>query len=110
MFAIVEVGARQYKVGKGDIFDIFRISHKKEVSLDKVLMIVSGKETAVGGPYLKGAKVTCEVIGDIKGRKKIAFKFKRRKSYHRKIGHRDQLTRLKVKEISKATTYGAQRT
>lgn len=102
MFAIVEVGARQEKVSAGDTLNIPRTTRKKEIVLDKVLMTVSGKEINIGTPYLKGAKVVCDIIGDIKGEKKIAFKFKRRKSYHRKIGHRDLLTNVKVKEIKEA--------
>lgn len=99
MFAIVEVGSRQYRLGVGDTVEIPRTSRKKEITLDKVLLAVSGKEVNIGTPYIKGARVVCDVISDNKGRKKIAFKFKRKKSYHRKIGHRDLLTRVRVKEI-----------
>lgn len=100
MFAIVEVGSRQYKLSAGDTLDIPRILKKKEMTLDKVLMTLSGKDIQIGTPYLKGAKVVCDVIGDIKGRKVISFKFKKKKSYHRKLGHRDLLTQVKVKEIT----------
>lgn len=62
-------------------------------------MTVSGDDIAVGKPYLKGITVHCEVIGDAKGKKKIAYKFRHRESYHRKVGHRDLLTRVKIKEI-----------
>lgn len=75
------------------------MSHKKEFSTDKVLLLVSGETVSVGTPYLKGAKVVCDVISDTKGRKINPYKFKKKKSYHRKIGYRDLLTRLKVKEI-----------
>ena len=99
MYAIIEVGARQEKVKVGDSFDMPRTTKKKEVSFDKVLMTISGKEAVIGTPYIKGMKVVCDVVGDKKGPKTIAFKFKRRKSYKRKIGHRDLLTTVKVKEI-----------
>jgi large subunit ribosomal protein L21 len=99
VFAIVEVGSRQEKLEVGDIIDMPRTSRKKEVILDKVLMTVAGKDINIGNPYLKGVKIVCDIMGDIKGDKKIAFKFKRRKSYHRKKGHRDLLSRVKVKEI-----------
>ena len=99
MFAIVEVGAGQAKVKVGDVVDIPRTTKKKEISLDKVLLISSGKDLTIGTPYVKNAKVLCDIIGDTKGKKTISFKFKRRKSYKRKIGHRTLLTQVKVKEI-----------
>ena len=99
MFAIVEVGSRQYKLMKGEIFDMPRVSKSKEVSLDKVLLVSDGKDVKFGTPHIKGASVVCEVLGDSKGPKRIAFKFKRRKSSQRTVGHRDLLTRVKVKNI-----------
>ena len=102
MFAIIEVASKQEKVSVGDTLDIPRTTKKKEISLDKVLALSSGKDFTVGTPYLKGAKVVCDIVGDKKGPKKIAYKFKRRRSYHRKVGHRDLLTEVKVKEIKSA--------
>ncbi|MFH1868696.1 MAG: 50S ribosomal protein L21 [Candidatus Omnitrophota bacterium] len=100
MFAIIEVASRQHKVSVGDTLDIPRIEHKKDISLDKVLLTSSGKDVQIGTPYLEGAKVICDVICDAKGKKVISYKFKKKKCYHRKLGHRDLLTRLKVKEIT----------
>ena len=112
MFAIVEVGSRQYKVSKDEMLCIPRIAKKsakggsapgeKEISLSKVLLIADGKDVVVGTPYIKGAKITCGVLGDVKGPKSIAFKFRRRKSSQRTIGHRDLLTKIKIKGISLA--------
>lgn len=99
MYAIIKVGARQEKVKVGDTFDMPHTTKKKEVFFDKVLMTISGKDAVIGTPYIKGMKVTCDLIGDKKGKKKTAFKFKRRKSYKRKIGYRDLSTVVKVKEI-----------
>jgi large subunit ribosomal protein L21 len=99
MFAIVEVASKQHRVAVGDILDVPRLTSKKGISFDKVLMAGSGKEITVGTPYIKGAKVVCDIISDIKGEKKIAYKFYRRKGYHRKVGHRDLLTRVKIKDI-----------
>lgn len=99
VFAIIEVASRQFKVSPGDIICIPRRAHEKEVSLDRVLLVSSGKDINVGNPYLKGAKVICDVIGDVRGEKKISYKFKRRTGYHRKTGHREDLTKVKVKEI-----------
>ncbi|MFH1645478.1 MAG: 50S ribosomal protein L21, partial [Candidatus Omnitrophota bacterium] len=73
--------------------------HKKLLTISNVLMTVDGKDINIGMPYVKDCKVVCEVIGDIKGPKVVAYKFKRRKSYHRKVGHREMLTKVKIKEI-----------
>lgn len=102
MFAIVEVGSRQERVKVGDVLNIPRTTKKKEITLDKVLLTVAGKDIEIGTPYLKGVKVVCDIISHKKGEKKIAYKYKRRKSYHRKVGHRDLLTQVKVKEIKAA--------
>jgi large subunit ribosomal protein L21 len=99
MFAIIEVGARQEKVKTGDVFDMPHTSKKSEISFDKVLLTVDGKDIKIGEPYIKGAKVLCDILSHNKGEKKIAYKYKRRKSYHRKVGHRDLLTQVKVREI-----------
>jgi len=101
VFAITEVGSRQYKVAEGEILLIPRIEKKKEVTLDKVLLITDSKDVIIGNPYIKGAKIVCEVLADAKGPKTIAFKFRRRKNSQRTIGHRDMLTKVKVKEIIK---------
>lgn len=101
MYAIVEVGSRQYKVAKDDEILVEKAvtprTHK--LSLDKVLLAVKDKNVKVGNPYLKDAKVNCEVISHLKGEKKIAFKFRRRKNSQSIKGHRQKLVLLKVKEI-----------
>lgn len=101
MYAIVEVGARQYKVQKDDIIEVEKqaVAEDKDIALDKVLMVCDGDEVKVGQPYLKAAKVKAEVLAQFKADKVVSFKYRRRKGYHRKVGHRQQLTRLKIKEI-----------
>ena len=69
------------------------------IKLDKVLLAKEGNSIHVGTPYLKGAHVTCEVLREIRGDKLIAFKYKKRKSEKKKIGHRQNLLKLKVKSI-----------
>ena len=101
MFVIAEIGSKQYSVAKDEILCIPRVSKKKEVSLTNVLLIVDGKDIKVGTPYIKGAKVVCDILGDAKGPKRIAFKFRRRKKSQKKIGHREQLSKVRVKEIVK---------
>ncbi|OGX46662.1 MAG: 50S ribosomal protein L21 [Omnitrophica WOR_2 bacterium RIFCSPLOWO2_12_FULL_51_8] len=99
MYAIIEVGAKQYYVEKNDIIEVERFSAGKEIVLDKVLLVSNDKQAEVGQPYLKGAKVHALVLGHILGEKSVAFKYRRRKSSHWKKGHRQQLVRLKIKDI-----------
>jgi len=101
VFAIVEIGSRQFKVSKDDILSVPRVAKKKEISYSKVLFISEGADFKVGTPYIKNAKVVCDVICESKGPKVIAFKYRRRKNSRRIRGHRDLLSKVKVKEISK---------
>ena len=102
MYAVIEVGAKQYSVKKEDIIDVERqtADKGKEISLDKVLLISDGKKFEVGQPYLKEAKVKALVVGHLRGEKTVAFKYRRRKASHTSKGHRQELTRLKIKEIT----------
>lgn len=101
MYAILEIGNRQYRVAQNDEILIEKVdsprSHK--LSLDKVLLTVRDKKVKIGNPYLKGAKVNCEIITRLKDEKKIAFKYRKRKSSQSKRGHRQRLILVKVKEI-----------
>jgi large subunit ribosomal protein L21 len=101
MYAIIEVGAKQYAVKKGDIIDAEKQAGKegKDITLNKVLMVSKEKKLYLGQPYVKEAKVEASVLKQIKAEKAISFKYRRRKSSHWKKGHRQQLTRLKIKEI-----------
>jgi len=101
MYAVVETGGKQYRVAKNDVILVERLDAKEgaTVKMAKVLMVKEGNSIHVGNPYLKGSSVSCEVIGQVRGDKVIAFKYKRRKSEKKKIGHRQELTKLKVKEI-----------
>jgi large subunit ribosomal protein L21 len=101
MYAVVETGSKQYKVAKDDIILVEKLPHKGsgQVKLDKVLLAKDGNTVHVGTPYLKGSHVTCDVLGEVRGDKLIAFKYKRRKSERKKIGHRQDLLKLKVKSI-----------
>lgn len=101
MYAIVETGSKQYKVQKGDLFDVEKLEAEpgKTVKLDKVLLCSKGKSVEVGKPYVKDASVLCDIVSHLRGDKVFAFKYRRRKASKKKIGHRQELTRLKVKEI-----------
>jgi len=102
MYAIIEVGARQYNVKKGDIIEVEKqvVEEGKEIALDKVLLVSEDNKIEVGEPYLKKAKVQAIVLKQIKAEKLISFKYRRRKSSHWTKGHRQQLTRLKIEDIT----------
>ena len=101
MYAVIETGSKQYKVAKDDIILIERLEVKdsKALKLGNVLLIKEGNSTHVGSPYLKGATVTCELLGEIRGDKLVAYKYKKRKSSKKKIGHRQDLFKVKVRSI-----------
>ena len=101
MYAIIEVGAKQYNVKKDDIIDVEKQDGDKgkEITISKVLLLSKNKAIEVGQPYLKDAKVTALVVDQIKAEKLTSYKYRRRKSSHWEKGHRQQLTRLKIKEI-----------
>lgn len=102
MFAVIKTGGKQYKITEGQYFDVelFDTEEGKEASFDQVLMVGDGDNIKVGKPTLDGATVTAEVLGEIKGEKLIAFKFRRRKGYHRTVGHRQRRLRVKINKIN----------
>ena len=101
MYVIIEASGRQYKLEKDNEFLVSRIPGKEAeaVKFKKVLFAREKNSYHVGTPYIKDAYVTCQIMSHPRAKKVIAYKFKRRKSQSRKVGHRQDLTRLKVKEI-----------
>jgi len=101
MYAVVETGGKQYKVAKDDIILVEKLTAKTggEVKLSHVLLAKDGNSVHVGSPHIKGAHVICEVLGQTRLDKVIAFKYKKRKSEKKKIGHRQAATKLKIKDI-----------
>jgi large subunit ribosomal protein L21 len=102
VYAIIEDGAHQYKVSEGDTFDIQRhdLDEGQETfEFDKILMIGDGANSRVGQPYVDGAKVLAKIRGELKGRKIDVIKFRRRKGYRRKQGHRQNYIRVTVEKI-----------
>ena len=99
--AIIESGGRQFKVEKGQILRIPRIEGKigSELKVEKVLMVLDGEKTKIGSPYVDGAAVVAKIIGDVKEKKVINFKYKPKKGYHRTVGHRQKKTEIEVKKI-----------
>src|SRR6476646_12209689 len=103
-YAIIKTGGRQFRVAEGDTLDVdlLDVEPGKTATFGDVLLFADGKDVSHGSPLVSGAKVTAEVVEQRKDKKVVAFKYKRRKGYHRTVGHRRKLTRLKIKSISLA--------
>src|SRR5437870_8612899 len=101
-YAIIKTGGRQFRVAEGDTIDvdILDVEPGKTATFGDVLMFADGKDVTHGSPLISGAKVTAEVVEQREDKKVIAFKYRRRKGYHRTVGHRRKLTRVKIKSIS----------
>lgn len=103
-FAIIKTGGKQYLVKKGDILLIEKLPQKvgEKITLDQILLIgdEKDKEVKIGQPLVKEAKVEAEILEQIKGPKVKVIKFKRKVRYHRKKGHRQPLTRVKIIKIA----------
>lgn len=102
MYAIIQTGGKQFRVEKGDIIDVELLNKEEnsKVSFKDVVLLNDGKQTLVGAPTVAGTEVKGEVLGEVKGPKIIAFKYKRRKSNHRKVGHRQRFNRVKITAIT----------
>ncbi len=100
-YAIFQTGGKQYRVFPGDIIDVelLDVEAGTQTVFNEVLLVSEGENTSIGTPVLAGASIKADVVEQRKDDKVIAFKFKRRKGYHRTVGHRRRLTRLKITEI-----------
>ena len=104
MLAVIKTGGKQYLVKPGDIIDIEKIAGEEgsEVEFSDVLIVSDGEgDVKVGTPVVKSAQVKGTILGEKKGTKITVFKFKRRKGYRKKIGHRQKFTSVKITSIGK---------
>lgn len=101
MYAVLETGGKQYRVAAGDTLEIERVTAEagQPFTFDRVLLVNNDGKVTVGAPTVAQASVVADVVEHKRGPKKIAFKMKRRKGYHRTVGHRQELTVVKIKEI-----------
>jgi large subunit ribosomal protein L21 len=102
MYAVLETGGKQYRVVAGDTLKIERLAAEpgQSFTFDRVLLVNNDGNLSVGAPTVNAASVVADVVEHIRGEKKIAFKMRRRKGYHRTVGHRQELTVVKIKEIN----------
>jgi large subunit ribosomal protein L21 len=103
MYAIVDIAGKQYKVEKSQYVYTDKLVGEAgaKVEFDSVLLISDGAKVEVGAPVVKGAKVTGKILDQVKDDKVLIFKKKRRKGYRKSQGHRQQLTKVLIEEISK---------
>lgn len=101
MYAVLETGSKQYRVTAGDTLEIERLEIEagQPVTFDRVLLLSNDGQVKIGSPTVAAASVVADVVEHKRGEKKIAFKMRRRKGYHRTVGHRQELTVVKIKEI-----------
>lgn len=102
MYAVVETGGKQFRVQEGDVVFVEKLNAEPEttVTLDKVLLVSNGNTINVGAPYVDGASVSAKVLAQGKAKKVIVFKFKPKKGYKRKQGHRQLYTKLQIEKIN----------
>lgn len=101
MFAVIQTGGKQYRVAEGDRLRVEKLAGDvgAKITFDKVLL-VAGDSVKVGTPLVSGAKVSAEIVAQDRDKKVIVFKFRRRKNYRRKQGHRQPFTELKITGVS----------
>ena len=101
MYAVIETGGKQYRVTPGETLEVDRLvgDPGSTVTLDRVLLVVNEGKFTVGSPTVAQAAIPVNIVEHFRGEKKVAFKMKRRKGYHRTVGHRQELTRIKVGDI-----------
>jgi large subunit ribosomal protein L21 len=101
-YAVIETGGKQYRVEKDTVLsvELLGVNAGDTVEIDQVLAVSDGNELTIGSPVVENAKVTATVVENYRGDKIVAFKKKRRKGYRKKIGHRQELTKLKIESIS----------
>ena len=102
MYAVLETGSKQYRVAAGDTLEIERLETEagKPFTFDRVLLVNNDGKLSVGAPTVSGASVVADVVEHKRGEKRITFKMKRRKGYHKTIGHRQELTVVKIETIN----------
>ena len=109
MYAIIESCGKQYKVVEGDVvfFEKLDAEEGKKVTFDQVILVSDNGKVQIGNPYVKGVKVEGKVVAHGKGKKIIVFKYKAKKNYRRKQGHRQPYTKVEITGIKTAAKKAA---
>lgn len=101
MYAVIETGGKQYRVQEGDVVFIEKldVAEGETVNFDKILLVSKEGELLAGKPYVEGVSVEGSVLQQGKAKKIIVFKYKAKKNYKRKLGHRQPFTKVKIEKI-----------
>lgn len=101
MYAVIETGGKQYRVQKDDVLFVEKLDANEgdKVELDKVLLVSNEGDLSAGKPYVDGAKVEATVLKQDKAKKIVVYKYKAKKNYRKKQGHRQPYTKLKIEDI-----------
>ncbi len=102
MYAIIATGGKQYRVSEGDVIHIEKLENEVDDEVTFPVLLLGGKELKVGKPYVEGANVIGKVLKQVKGEKIVVFKYKSKKNYRRKVGHRQLYTRVQITTINEA--------
>lgn len=104
MYAVIETGGKQYRVAEGDTLYVEKLDGDvgDTVSFDRVLLVADGDNVDIGRPVVSGAEVSGEIVGHGRDKKVIVFKFKRRKEYRRRNGHRQAFTAVRINTLKSA--------
>lgn len=101
-YAIIQTGGQQHRVQKGDVIEVALLDAEigSTTTFSEVLLLADGDKISIGTPLVAGATVTAKVVDQVKADKVVAYKFKRRKGYHRTVGHRQKLTAVEIEAIA----------
>ncbi len=100
MYAIIATGGKQYRVSQGDVIYIEKINQDVDSTISFDVLMIGGEEVKVGNPTVEGAKVEGKVVAQVKGEKIVIYKYKSKKNYHRKAGHRQPYTKVEITAIN----------
>jgi len=102
MYAVIKTGGKQYRANPGEEIKVEKLQGEvgDPVTFDQVLLTSDGETVSVGKPFLENTKVTGQITSQGKNRKIVVFKYKRRKGYRKKLGHRQQFTQVRIKDIT----------
>ncbi len=100
MYAIIATGGKQYRVSQGDVIYIEKVNQDVDSTISFDVLMIGGEEVKVGNPTVEGAKVEGKVVAQVKGEKIVIYKYKSKKNYHRKAGHRQPYTKVEITAIN----------
>lgn len=100
MYAIIAAGGRQYRVSQGDVIYIDKVNQETDSVLSFDVLMIGGETVKIGNPTVEGAKVEGKVLGQVKGQKVRIYKYKSKKNYHRRAGHRQPYTKVEITAVN----------